>query len=165
MDSEGMLQTIAINRWVALGEYQASFASYITVWFVTLMTSAKRRNAFYTSTHTFVRLMYKKHLEIRCLLRLEINNEISVNFPKNGPWTEYQITQYLMVRFQFWTSDKSRERFSLSLLSGPLWSGVVVAVRVPTMSRIDQFKDIRCRLESEQKKLLRNNAHKMNAIL
>ena len=48
------------------------------------------------------------------------------------------IKLYLMVRFEIWWVWNTP---SLSLLPGPLWSKMVVRVRVQSMSQVDLFKN------------------------
>ena len=46
-----------------------------------------------------------------------------------------------MVRLLFWISGECQESPSMPLHQGPLWPGVVIIVRVPSMGQIDFFEN------------------------
>ena len=54
---------------------------------------------------------------------------------------EYDTKLHLMLRHHFWGLWST---FSLPLLSGPLWSRVIVLVSVPSIGQIDWFEKIIC---------------------
>ena len=50
----------------------------------------------------------------------------------------YDLKLYLILRLQFWNFWECGYSF-IAITPGPLWSGLVVLIRVPTMSQIELF--------------------------
>ena len=68
------------------------------------------------------------------------------------------ITRNNILCWRFSSGDLWNVEFSsLLLLPSPLWTGVVLSVRVPSMSRIDLFKDDWYLIRPWAKRLLRYN--------
>ena len=55
-----------------------------------------------------------------------------------GGCPRYDTKLHLVVRLQFWAVWSTS---SLLLLSGPLWLGVIIPVRIPSMGQIELFKN------------------------
>ena len=64
----------------------------------------------------------------------------------------YDTKLHLIVRFQFWSIRKYGVTYSLPLLPGPLWPGVLVYVRVPSIGQIENVlrKDLHKKCKCEQ---------------